>query len=222
MFLSGWGRTDCASQSVLEVARSHPVIPWWPRVLVSRAGPKHGATPQIAPPAPHHRCALPSRDVEWEGRIRLPAAVPRPRRLHLRAGRRELHRPGLADDEVCIGDRYQICSALFEVSQPPGQLLSPRHPQGRAADAGAARRPPPAQEGEVGAGDAIESVERGPGTMTVAEVDGLLYLPGPAQEKRCRWGAIGWSAVPNTAQDGFRRQAAAVAGSSNAVARSGR
>src|SRR6266699_7127567 len=36
--------------------------------------------------------------------------------------------------------------------------------------------------------------------------------------KRWRSGATGRSAVPNTAQDGFARQAAAVAGSSNAVA----
>src|SRR5262249_2298422 len=40
--------------------------------------------------------------------------------------------------------------------------------------------------------------------------------------KRCRSGATGRSAVPNTAQDGFVRQAAAVAGSSNAVAETGR
>ncbi len=32
-------------------------------------------------------------------------------------------------------------------------------------------------EGEVGAGDTIERVARGPEAMTVAEVDGLLYLP---------------------------------------------
>ena len=37
------------------------------------------------------------------------------------------------------------------------------------------------EEGEVGAGDAIERVERGPEAMTVAEIDGLLYLPGHAQ-----------------------------------------
>jgi len=32
---------------------------------------------------------------------------------------------GLGDDEVCIGDRYQIGSATFEVTQP-GSLLSSR------------------------------------------------------------------------------------------------
>ena len=36
------------------------------------------------------------------------------------------------------------------------------------------------EEGEVGAGDAIERVERGPEAMTVADVDALLYLPGHA------------------------------------------
>src|SRR4051794_8115514 len=46
--------------------------------------------------------------------------------------------------------------------------------------------------------------------------------PARSYEKRCSWGAIGWSAVPNTPQDGFTRQAAAAAGSSNADASSGR
>ena len=39
-------------------------------------------------------------------------------RLRVRPVRRELHRARLADDEVCIGDRYQIGEALFEVTQP--------------------------------------------------------------------------------------------------------
>jgi MOSC domain-containing protein YiiM len=33
----------------------------------------------------------------------------------------------LPDDEVCIGDRYQIGSALFEVTQPRRHLLSSWH-----------------------------------------------------------------------------------------------
>jgi ferredoxin-NADP reductase/MOSC domain-containing protein YiiM/ferredoxin len=95
---------------------------------------------------------------------------------------------GLADDEVCIGDRYRIGSALFEVSQPRVtcyrvgiRMDEPRMPSLLVAH----RRPGfyfrVLEEGEVGAGDAIERVERGPEEMTVAEVDALLYLPGHAR-----------------------------------------
>jgi MOSC domain-containing protein YiiM len=91
---------------------------------------------------------------------------------------------GLADDEACIGDRYRIGSALFEVSQPrvtcyrvgirtgepqmPSLLIAHHRP-------GFYLRV--LEEGDVQAGDAIELVERGPEAMTVAEIDGLLYLP---------------------------------------------
>src|SRR4051812_3498579 len=90
---------------------------------------------------------------------------------------------GLADDEVCIGDRYQIGSALFEVSQPrvtcyrvgirmdeprlPALLVSHRRP-------GFYLRV--LEEGEITAGDEIVKVASGAEEMTVAEVDGLLYL----------------------------------------------
>jgi ferredoxin-NADP reductase len=39
------------------------------------------------------------------------------------------------------------------------------------------------EEGEVGAGDEIVKVADGPERLTVAAVDGLLYLPGPAREE---------------------------------------
>jgi MOSC domain-containing protein YiiM len=42
------------------------------------------------------------------------------------------------------------------------------------------------EEGDVGAGDAIERLERGPEAMTVAEVDRLLYLPGHARRDLIR------------------------------------
>jgi ferredoxin-NADP reductase/MOSC domain-containing protein YiiM/ferredoxin len=95
---------------------------------------------------------------------------------------------GLADDEVCIGDRYRIGSAVFEVSQPRVtcyrvgiRMSEPRMPSLLVAH----RRPGfylrVLEEGEVGAGDVIERLERGPETMTVAEVDGLLYLRGHAR-----------------------------------------
>jgi ferredoxin-NADP reductase/MOSC domain-containing protein YiiM/ferredoxin len=100
---------------------------------------------------------------------------------------------GLADDEVCVGDRYRIGSALFEVSQPRVtcyrvgiRMAEPRMPALLVAH----RRPGfyfrVLEEGDVGAGDAIERVERGPEAMTVAEVDGLLYLPGHARRDLTR------------------------------------
>jgi MOSC domain-containing protein YiiM len=39
------------------------------------------------------------------------------------------------------------------------------------------------QEGEVGAGDEIIKLADGPGGVTVAEIDGLLYLPGHSPEQ---------------------------------------
>ena len=94
---------------------------------------------------------------------------------------------GLADDEVCIGDRYRIGSALFEVSQPRVTCYRRRDPHERAADAVAARRPPPSRllpagaRGGRGAGGRLDRARRrGPEAMTVAEIDGLLYLPNQA------------------------------------------
>src|SRR5271169_397902 len=92
---------------------------------------------------------------------------------------------GLPDDEVCIGDRYRIGSALFEVTQPRVtcyrvgiRMDEPRMPALLVAH----HRPGfyfrVLEEGEVGAGDEICKVAGGPEEVTVAEIDGLLYLPG--------------------------------------------
>ncbi len=97
---------------------------------------------------------------------------------------------GLADDQVCIGDRYQIGEALFEVTQPrvtcyrvgirmnearmPALLVSHHRP-------GFYFRV--LREGAVQAGDEIVQVAAGPQAMTVAEIDGLLYLPGHSRER---------------------------------------
>ena len=51
---------------------------------------------------------------------------------------------GLADDEVCIGDRYRIGSALFEVTQPRGHMLSRGYQDGRAGNGCFARVTSPA------------------------------------------------------------------------------
>src|SRR6266446_736725 len=92
---------------------------------------------------------------------------------------------GLPDDEVCIGDRYRIGSALFEVTQPRVtcyrvgiRMNEPR----MAALLTSSGRPGfyvrVLEEGEVGAGDEIVKASDGPERMTVAAINALLYLPG--------------------------------------------
>jgi ferredoxin-NADP reductase/MOSC domain-containing protein YiiM len=92
---------------------------------------------------------------------------------------------GLADDQVCIGDQYQIGEALFEVSQPRVtcyrvgiRMNDPRFPALLVSH----HRPGfyfrVLREGAIQAGDEIVKVAAGPEAMTVAEVDALLYLPG--------------------------------------------
>jgi len=97
---------------------------------------------------------------------------------------------GLPDDEVCIGDRYRIGDAVFEVSQPrvtcyrlgirmdepqlPALLVYHRRP-------GFYMRV--ISEGHVEAGDDIVKVADGPHAVTVADVDALLYLPGHPREQ---------------------------------------
>jgi len=92
---------------------------------------------------------------------------------------------GLPDDEVCIGDRYRIGGALFEVTQPRVTCyrvgIRMNEPQ-MAALLVSHNRPGfyfrVLEEGEVGAGDEIVRVMQGPERMTVAEADALLYKPG--------------------------------------------
>jgi len=97
---------------------------------------------------------------------------------------------GLADDEVSIGDRYRIGSALFEVTQP--RVTCYRVGIRMAEPAMAAllvshHRPGfyfrVLEEGDVGAGDEITKVADGPEHITVANIDALLYLPNPSREQ---------------------------------------
>jgi ferredoxin-NADP reductase/MOSC domain-containing protein YiiM len=89
---------------------------------------------------------------------------------------------GLPDDEVCIGDRYGIGTAVFEVTQPRVTCyrlgIRMDNPQ-MAALLVSHRRPGfycrVVTEGEVGAGDEIQKVADGPDRVSVAEVDSLLY-----------------------------------------------
>ncbi|MCD0484138.1 MOSC domain-containing protein [Streptacidiphilus sp. ASG 303] len=92
---------------------------------------------------------------------------------------------GLPDDEVCIGDRYRIGSALFEVTQPRVTCyrVGLRMGEPRMAALLVSHRRPGfylrvIEEGEVEAGQEIIKVSGGPEAMTVEEIDGVLYLPG--------------------------------------------
>src|SRR5499427_7964182 len=92
---------------------------------------------------------------------------------------------GLPDDEVCIGDRYRIGQAEFEVTQPrvtcyrvglrlgepelPALLVSHHRP-------GFYMRV--VREGHIQAGNQITKTGNGPHALTVADTDALLYLPG--------------------------------------------
>src|ERR1700723_807787 len=92
---------------------------------------------------------------------------------------------GLPDDEVCIGDRYRIGQAVFEVSQPRVTCyrvgLRLGEPQ-MAALLVSHRRPGVyfrvITEGQIEAGQNIVKVGSGPEQVSVAEIDALLYLPG--------------------------------------------
>ena len=97
---------------------------------------------------------------------------------------------GPSDDEVCIGDRYRIGGAEFEVTQPRVTCyrVGIRMNEPRMAALLVAHRRPGfyfrvLQEGEVGAGDDIAKIADGPERITVAEVDALLYLPGHSREQ---------------------------------------
>jgi ferredoxin-NADP reductase/MOSC domain-containing protein YiiM len=116
---------------------------------------------------------------------------------------------GLADDQVRIGDRYQIGQALFEVTQPrvtcyrvgirmndpqiPALLVSHHRP-------GFYLRV--LREGAVKAGDEIVPVAPGPEAMTVAEVDALLYLPGHSRQRVAQ--ALRIPALPDGWKASFR------------------
>jgi len=116
---------------------------------------------------------------------------------------------GLSDQEVCIGDRYGIGSAVFEVTQPrvtcyrvglrmddpriPALLVSHHRP-------GFYFRV--IEEGDVQAGDEITKLAPGPEQMTVDEVNGLLYLPGHPRQGLLR--ALRIPALSPGWQESFR------------------
>jgi ferredoxin-NADP reductase/MOSC domain-containing protein YiiM len=111
---------------------------------------------------------------------------------------------GLPDDVVCIGDRFRIGIAVFEITQPRVTCyrvgIRMNEPRMAALLTGSGR---PGfyfrvlQEGEVGAGDEIVKVGEAKERMTVAEVNALLYSPNHARDqlqRALRIGALspGW------------------------------
>lgn len=92
---------------------------------------------------------------------------------------------GLPDDEVHIGDRYRIGDAEFEVTQPRVtcfrvgmRLGEPEMPSLLVAQHRPGFYLRVLTEGDVQAGDEIVRTQVGRHRLSVATVDGLLYLPG--------------------------------------------
>jgi ferredoxin-NADP reductase/MOSC domain-containing protein YiiM len=91
---------------------------------------------------------------------------------------------GLPDDSVCIGDRFQIGTALFEITQPrvtcyrvgirmnEVQMPALLTASGRPGFYFRVLR-----ESDVSAGDEIVKLDEAPERMTVSEVNALLYRP---------------------------------------------
>jgi ferredoxin-NADP reductase/MOSC domain-containing protein YiiM len=97
---------------------------------------------------------------------------------------------GLPDDAVCIGDRYQIGSALFEVTQPRVtcyrvgiRMSEPRMPALLTSSGRPGFYLRVLHEGEVGPGDEIVKAGEAKERMTVSEINALLYSPDHAHDR---------------------------------------
>ena len=111
---------------------------------------------------------------------------------------------GWPDDQVYIGDRFQIGSALFEVTQPRVTCyrVGIRMDEPRMAALLTSSGKPGfylrvLQEGQVGAGDAIVKVGEARERMSVADANALLYSarhPADQLERALRIAALspGW------------------------------
>ncbi|MFD5572589.1 MOSC domain-containing protein [Streptomyces cadmiisoli] len=121
---------------------------------------------------------------------------------------------GLPDDDVCIGDRYRIGEAEFEVTQPRvtcyrvglrlgeptmASLLVAHHRPGFYLRV--------ITEGHVQAGDEITLTGKGPHRLSVADTDALLYLPDRDPAKLSE--ALDIPALSPGWQQSFRELAAA-------------
>src|SRR4029434_6819966 len=97
---------------------------------------------------------------------------------------------GLPDEAVCIGDRYRIGSALFEVTQPRVtcyrvgiRMNEPRMPALLTSSGRPGFYVRVLQDGEVGGGDVIVIVREAKESITVAEINALLYSRNHARDR---------------------------------------
>jgi len=97
---------------------------------------------------------------------------------------------GMPDSAVCIGDRYQIGNALFEVTQPRVtcyrvgmRMNEPRMPALLTSSGRPGFYFRVLQEGTVGADDEIVKVGEANERMTVAEINALLYSPNHPRDR---------------------------------------
>ena len=132
---------------------------------------------------------------------------------------------------MCIGDRYQIGSALFEVTQPRVtcyrvgiRMNEPRMPALLTSSGRPGFYFRVLQEGEMGAGDDIVKVGEPKERMTVTEINALLYSPNHPRDQLERASRIealspGWR---SSFEALLQTQTTAVAGSGNAGAGSSR
>ena len=97
---------------------------------------------------------------------------------------------GLPDDIACIGDRYQIGNALFEVTQPRVTCYrvgirtnEPRMPALLTSSGRPGFYFRVLREGAVGVGDEIVKVGEAQERMTVAEINALLYSPNHLRDR---------------------------------------
>lgn len=93
---------------------------------------------------------------------------------------------GLSDAEVCVGDRYRIGEAVFEVTQPRVtcfrvgmRLGQPQLPALLVAHHRPGFYLRVITEGYVAPGSEIVRTARGRHELSVADIDALLYLPDP-------------------------------------------
>jgi MOSC domain-containing protein YiiM len=122
---------------------------------------------------------------------------------------------GLLEDAVRIGDAFRVGTALVQVSQPRApcfklgiRMRLPEFPKRFLESGRIGFYLRVLEEGEVGAGDAIEPVSREPDSMTVREIARLYYF-GRGDRAGIEK-ALGIGSLAASWRGGFRERLAAL------------